>query len=199
MPLQILPFISFVSLAGILMVRLIYLRKNGIRVSSKNGNQNKHIKYYLPVFGLIFILWIFEIFRAAFQITFSVLPNLFTKFLFTYHFISLTGSVLLLFSLVFWSATLLHFKNSLRFGLNEKNRGKLITSGVFSFSRNPFFLSLDIYFVAVALILPNLFFILFTLSAVISIHFFILKEERFMKENYGEEYLQYMRKTKRFL
>jgi len=199
MPLQILPLISFVLLAGTLLLRIIYLRKNGIQLSSNTGNQKNSIKYYMPVFGLIFLIWLFEMVRIAFQFSFSVLPNLFIEFLFTSHFIGLTGNILLLFSLIIWSVTLLHFKNSLRFGLDEKNRGKLITNGVFSFSRNPFFLSLDIYFIAVVLILPNLFFILFALSAIVSIHLFILKEEHFMNDNYGKEYLDYKRKTRRYL
>jgi protein-S-isoprenylcysteine O-methyltransferase Ste14 len=101
--------------------------------------------------------------------------------------------------LVFMLITLFHFKNSLRFGLDQKNRGKLITTGVFSFSRNPFFLSLGIYLVGIALLQLNLFFIGFTVLAFTSIHFFVLKEEKFMRVAFGNEYLEYMQKVRRYL
>jgi protein-S-isoprenylcysteine O-methyltransferase Ste14 len=91
-----------------------------------------------------------------------------------------------------------HFKTSIRFGLNDKNKGKLITSGVFAYSRNPFFLSLDLYFLGISLMLPNLFFIGFAVLTVISIHFFILKEEKFMLKAYGIEYKKYVSKVGRY-
>ncbi len=110
----------------------------------------------------------------------------------------ITGTVVVLFSLVLWITTLLHFNKSLRFGLDPKNPGKLITTGIFSVSRNPFFLSLDLYFAGIALILPDLFFISFAALAIISIHFFILKEEKFLLKIYGEDYKMYAEKTERY-
>ena len=101
-------------------------------------------------------------------------------------------------SLVLFALTLSHFKNSLRFGIDEKNKGELITKGVFSLSRNPFFLSIDIYFAGIALLLPNLFFIGFSVLAIVSIHFFILKEEKFMQSMYGKEYASYAKNVRRY-
>ncbi len=97
-----------------------------------------------------------------------------------------------------WVITLTHFNTSLRFGLDKNTRGKLITIGIFSISRNPFFLSLDIYFIGTAMVLPSIFFLVFAATTVVSIHFFILKEERFMADNYSEEYLKYRQKTRRY-
>ncbi|MGM0620026.1 MAG: methyltransferase family protein, partial [Bacteroidota bacterium] len=101
-------------------------------------------------------------------------------------------------SLIFMALTLHHFKTSLRFGLNENNRGKLITTGIFSFSRNPFFFSIIIYFLGTALVFPNWFFIGFAVLAIVSIHLFILKEEKFMEEHFGESYLKYQQKVRRY-
>jgi protein-S-isoprenylcysteine O-methyltransferase Ste14 len=94
--------------------------------------------------------------------------------------------------------TLVHFKTSLRFGMSSSNKGDLITTGIFSFSRNPFFLSLNLYFTGQAMVFPAIVFIGFALMAVAGIHFFILKEEKFLIIFYGESYTSYQKKVRRY-
>jgi protein-S-isoprenylcysteine O-methyltransferase Ste14 len=94
--------------------------------------------------------------------------------------------------------TLLHFRFSLRFGLDDKNQGELVTRGVFSQSRNPFFLSINLFFVGLALFHTSVFFIVMALLTLISIHFFILKEEKFLRKHYGEAYQKYREKVGRY-
>jgi protein-S-isoprenylcysteine O-methyltransferase Ste14 len=94
--------------------------------------------------------------------------------------------------------TLHALKQSLRFGLNKSNLGKLVTSGIYAWSRNPLFLSINCLFIGILLIFPTPFFIAVSLLTLISIHFFILKEERFMHKNYGEEYKNYSKKVRRY-
>ena len=94
--------------------------------------------------------------------------------------------------------TLKSFNKSLRFGMDSKNLGKLITTGTFSVSRNPFFVSILLYFIGIVLLIPNIFFIAIAISTVVSIHLFILKEEKFLKENYDKEYKNYAQKTRRY-
>jgi protein-S-isoprenylcysteine O-methyltransferase Ste14 len=110
----------------------------------------------------------------------------------------IAGILFIVFALVFLWLALLHFKNSLRFGLDEKNKGELITTGIFSLSRNPFFLSIDLYFTGAALIFSSFFFIGFAILVLVSIHFFILKEEKFMVEIYGRKYREYLRNVRRY-
>ncbi len=193
-----LPFLSFLVLSGILIERILFLKKKGIRISSKAGREKRTV-FLLPAFGLVLLLWLFEVVKPALCLSFFVLPESFSDILIQNNFVRIMGAVFLVCALFLWTVTLIHFKNSLRFGLNSGNQGHLITSGIFSFSRNPFFLSLDIYFLGITLVFPNLFFIVFTIVAIISIHFFILKEERFLTHYYGEEYRNYCRKTSRYL
>ncbi|QGY44204.1 DUF1295 domain-containing protein [Maribellus comscasis] len=193
-----LPFVSFWVLTGILTLRVFLLKKKGIQVSSKSGKKNKITRFLFPVFGLVFLLWLFEITKQAFQLSFLVLPDVFVKWLFGSIFLKVSGAVSIFLSLFFLTVTLVHFNTSLRFGLDESNRGKLVTTGVFSISRNPFFLSLDLYFLGIALIFPNLFFIGFTFLAFLGVHFFILKEEKFLRKVYGEAYEKYAEKVRRY-
>ncbi|WP_167616882.1 methyltransferase family protein [Maribellus sediminis] len=190
------PFAGFLLLVLILISRVIHLRKQGIQLSSVAGRKNKLI---IPVFALIFLFWMYEIVKPVFQISVNIFPAAFTVSLFDCQILIITGSILILVSLILWTITLIHFKISLRFGLDNTNNGKLVTSGIFSVSRNPFFLSLDVYFLGTAMVFFNLFFMVFTILALVGIHFFILKEEHFLAENYGEEYKEYQQKTRRYL
>lgn len=199
MNLQIIPFLSFLILLIGLAGRIFYLRKIGIQTVSGNSEKNKTKRIFIPVFTLIFLIWLFEIIRPAFHIQFLLLPESVSIYLIQNKILQFSGEGLIVLGLILFVFTIKEFGSSLRFGLDKTNRGTLITSGIFSFSRNPFFLSLDVYFTGIALMLPSVFHIAFTLAAIIGIHFFILKEERFLAENYGDEYKEYQQKTRRYL
>jgi protein-S-isoprenylcysteine O-methyltransferase Ste14 len=195
---EIFPLTSFLTLIILIYVRVVILKRKGVKVSSGSGKKIKTIVFLYPVFLLILLFWIWEMIKPAFQINFSILPEKLTKPLFESISIQVAGTFLTGFALVLLTLTLIHFKNSLRFGMDEENRGELITTGVFSLSRNPFFLSLDLYFLGIAVLLPNLFFIGFAVLALVGIHFFILKEENFMQNVYGREYDNYTKKVRRY-
>jgi len=196
---EIFPFGSFLILLILISGRVVFLKRKGVQVSSDSGKKNKPVLLLFSAFLLIILMWLFELIKPAFQISFSVLPVWIVNPLIESFLIKIAGVIVTCFALVFMLITLIHFEKSLRFGMNEKNPGKLITTGIFSVSRNPFFLSLDIYFMGIVLLRPGLFFIGFTVLAIISIHFFILKEEKFMQRTYGNEYLEYKRRVRRYL
>jgi len=196
---EIFPFISFLALITLISGRIFFLKRKGINVSSESVKKNRLGIFVYSAFLLILLLWLFELTKFAFHFSISVLPKVLVKPLFESDLTKIAGVLVTGFALILLTLTLIHFKNSLRFGLNEKNRGKLITTGVFAFSRNPFFLSLDIYFLGIAILLPNLFFIGFAVLTCVGIHFFILKEEKFMRNVYGVEYLEYRRKVRRYI
>jgi len=194
-----IPLTGFLFILVFLIIRIGSLKRKGIVVSKGSEKSKKSSTLLLyPVFAIILLVWLFEIIQPFFQLSFSVLPEVLTRQLSESVLLKFTGVILIFLSLVLWTITLLHFKNSLRFGLDENNQDELITTGIFSLTRNPFFLSLDLYFVGVALILSSLFFIGFAVLAIISIHFFILKEERFLQKIYGDEYEKYEEKVRRY-
>lgn len=191
-------FISLLILILLVVQSINLLIRKGITPWAKKNRKASSFLLF-PVFLLLLLLWIFEILRIAFQLPIFILPKVLSMLLYESVFIKIPGIILVVLSLFLLKVTLNHFRYSLRFGLDEKNTGKLVTTGIFSVSRNPFFLSLDIYFLGIALILPTIFFIGFSTIALVSIHFFILKEEKFMLKVYGSEYEVYKRKVKRYL
>jgi protein-S-isoprenylcysteine O-methyltransferase Ste14 len=160
-------------------------------VNSKSGEKPKHLVLLYPVFVLLFLVWLAELARLSFQFSISVLPEFLIKSLFNFQWIRYAGIIVIFISLVFWVLTLFHFRFSLRFGLDDKNLGKLVTRGVFSQSRNPFFLSINLFFVGLALLHTSIFFLGMAALTLVSIHFFILKEEKYLRKHYGDAYQKY--------
>ncbi len=195
---EFFPIASFLILIVLISVKIFLLKRKGVSVNQGVTNGKESFRNYYFIFLLIIFLWLFETTKPVFQISISLLPNTITTIIFNSLFLKISGALVLILALVLLTVTLIHFKTSLRFGLNDKQPGKLITTGIFSISRNPFFLSLNLYFVGIALLLPSVFFIGFSVLVVISIHFFILKEEKFMRKVYGVEYENYKQQVRRY-
>ena len=192
------PIIGFLSIVFMISGRILQLKRVGIRAGSGRSERKKSSIFLYPFFLLILVVWLFEVIKPALQIPFSILPPELTYNLFDSVFPKLAGVVIVMFSLVLFKTTLSHFGNSLRFGFDKSNPGKLVTKGIFSYSRNPFFLSINLYFGGVAFIFPNLFLIGFTLLSIMGTHIFILKEEKIMSQMYGKEYEHYKKKVRRY-
>lgn len=196
--LGIFPFAGFLIIALLIIFKVMRLHKRGISVRA--GYKKKHLTVFFlyPVFFLLLFLWLMAMAIQTFQIPVS------TDFVFLIRkqvdsfWFSATGAGLIILSIVVMFITLLHFRSSLRFGMNKKNQGNLITTGIFSYSRNPFFLSLDLYFIGQAMVFPGYLFVVMALLAVTGIHFFIMKEEKFLWAYYREEYLEYKTKVRRY-
>ena len=190
------PAAGFVLLVLLILFNSFELRKTGVQVSAAGTRKPGHIKWLYPVFAFLLLLFLTEIFNPLYG--FYLLPKVLQSFLFNSDLIRLTGALVVLFSVYLMKTTLKDFGNSLRFGMNENNIGKLVTNGIFARSRNPFFLSLLLFFTGTTLIFPNLFFLFFAISAFIGIHFSILKEEKFLQKVYGDEYFEYCRRVRRY-
>ncbi|SHF78869.1 Protein-S-isoprenylcysteine O-methyltransferase Ste14 [Mariniphaga anaerophila] len=196
--LSIFPFLSFLYLIASVASRVVLLRKKGVVISAQNKKEQLKLLLLYPVFALLFLIWLTELTKPLFQFSWSVLPEFLTKIQMKHNILNNIGVTLIITALVLWSFTLVHFRHSLRFGLSNNNQGQLITKGVFSFSRNPFFLSIDLYFAGLALFFPSIFFLVMALLTLVSIHFFILKEEKFLEKYYGKTYLDYKKKVRRY-
>jgi protein-S-isoprenylcysteine O-methyltransferase Ste14 len=76
----------------------------------------------------------------------------------------------------------------------------LVRSGPFRFTRNPMYLGMTLILAGLAIVLGSLspLFIPF-LFLVLMDRLFVQKEERWMEEAFGEEYVAYTRRTRRWL
>lgn len=87
---------------------------------------------------------------------------------------------------------------SWRAGIPEKDKTELITDGIYRFSRNPAFLGFDLMYIGLLLAWFNWVHLLFATWAVVMLHLQILQEEAFLRNAFGETYLEYQNRTGRY-
>jgi protein-S-isoprenylcysteine O-methyltransferase Ste14 len=109
------------------------------------------------------------------------------------------GLVLIHASLVWIVIAQSHMKQSWRIGIDQKNKTSLITTGLFSVSRNPIFLGMIISTIGIFLIIPNTitFFVAATSYIVIQVQ--IRLEEDFLTKQHGMEYGEYKKAVARLI
>lgn len=194
--IRTIPLIVFMVFCIQIASKTLRLKRNGILVSAfKPALKIASRSLFLVVFFAIFIS---ELVFQSHLISVSILPDVLQNDIHQSIILKLSGVVFLVLSVVAMQFTLVAFKNSLRFGLNDKNLGKLIKSGIFAYSRNPFFVSILLLFLGISLFFCTPFFIGIFVLSFLAIHLFILKEEKFMLENYGKEYREYVGKVRRY-
>lgn len=97
------------------------------------------------------------------------------------------------------AASLASFGDSFRVGIDEQKPDKLVTSGMFAVSRNPVYVSFDLFFIGQFLIHRNIALAVFGAGFMLMIHRQILREEKFLQSHYGAEFEEYRRKVRRYL
>ena len=81
-----------------------------------------------------------------------------------------------------------------------KKVNKLVTSGIYKYSRNPMYLGLLMIVISSSIFYLNIFSILTPLFFYLWINRFQIKrEEVFLTEKFGEDYLSYKKKTRRWI
>jgi protein-S-isoprenylcysteine O-methyltransferase Ste14 len=76
---------------------------------------------------------------------------------------------------------------------------RLITSGVYGFSRNPAYVGVYLSYLGIFLLLPSLIYLIGLCLFLVQQHFKILREEDFLKESFGAEYEEYRQRVGRYL
>ena len=77
---------------------------------------------------------------------------------------------------------------------------KLVTSGIFKYSRNPMYLGMLMIILSISIFYLNIFSMLTPFLFILWINKFQIKrEEDFLTEKFGEEYLSYKKKTRRWI
>jgi protein-S-isoprenylcysteine O-methyltransferase Ste14 len=111
----------------------------------------------------------------------------------------LLGVTMILCAFVVFIMALRALGNSWRLGIDEKNPGPLVTTGIYSYSRNPIYLFFDLYFLGTFFINGGLFFLIMTVLVALILHFQILQEERVLVNTHGTAYEAYSARTARYI
>jgi protein-S-isoprenylcysteine O-methyltransferase Ste14 len=179
--------------------RSAWLERKGTKVFVLGSGKKGFTALLEKSFLIFFPLWLFEIFIHSLHFNIQFLPPALVDPLFKNQNIQLAGAVVIFVSILIFSLALISFKSSWRVGIDTSAPGGLITTGIFSMSRNPIFLSMDLYFLGTFLIYSNVFFLLCFFCIALGFHFQIRQEEVFLIERYGNSYRGYMTQVGRYI
>ena len=114
-------------------------------------------------------------------------------------FIDLIALTFLIIGTIILILSTIQLNNDLIFGLSSSDNHKLQTKGIYSISRHPFYLGFIFILFSSCLFNPHFLNIAAFLGAWFIHHFIMIKEEQFLCSQYGQEYIQYAEKVKRYL
>jgi protein-S-isoprenylcysteine O-methyltransferase Ste14 len=181
--------LTIVLLLGMVLARGWLLKRKGIE-AFHFGKIDK-TDYLIPPFALFYF---YLVFAAAFN-----WPSVIRQRFFGSEFLSWLGVLLCLagLSVLLWS--LISFGRSFRVGIDTERPDKLVTTGVFAFSRNPIYVAFALVLLGEFLVFPNWLLLAFLAAGVGLFHRQVLREEDYLMRHYGKEYEDYCRRVRRYL
>jgi protein-S-isoprenylcysteine O-methyltransferase Ste14 len=180
--------LTIVLMLGMVLTRTLLMKKQGIEAMNF-GNLDK-TDFLIPPFAFFY-------FYIVFAATFNF-PNVSTQEFFHSEVISWVGVFFCLvgLSLLLWS--LVSFGQSFRVGIDTEYPDKLITSGIFALSRNPIYVAFAFILLGQFLIFSNWILLVYIGAATWLFHRQVLREEDYLQQHYGTEYLEYCDRVSRY-
>ena len=181
--------LTIVLFVGMVVTRLLLLKKQGV-AALKFGDTHK-TDFLIPPFALFYF---YLVFAAAFG-----LPTLSTKEIFHSGINEWLGVAFCFAGLSFLLWSLISFGQSFRVGIDTSRPDKLVTDGIFAYSRNPIYVSGALILTGQFLILSNWILLIYALAGFWLFHRQVLREEEYLRKHYGGDYTQYCRRVRRYL
>ncbi len=181
--------LTIVLMLGMVLTRVLMMRRRGTEALFFGKIDKKD--FLIPPFALFYF---YLVFAAAFKF-----PTVSSQQFFQSEIVSWVGVLFCTAGLlqILWS--LVSFGQSFRVGIDTEHPDKLITSGVFAFSRNPIYVAFAFILLGQFLIFSNWILLVSMGAGVWLFHRQVLLEEEYLKKHYGQEYLDYCSQVRRYL
>lgn len=174
---------------GMVVTRAFLLKRQGV-AAMQFGKIDK-TDFLIPPFALFYF---YLVFAAAFH-----WPSVSTQVFFHSEAVAWAGMLFCLagLALLFW--TLVSFGRSFRVGIDQEHPDQLVMTGSFAFSRNPIYVAFAIILVGQFLVFPNWILLIYLTAAIWLFHRQVLREEAFLTQHYGQDFVEYCRRVRRYL
>lgn len=186
--------------AYILVIIVIYLitfflrnLRTYLNVRKSIRGRSKKLTTSLFLSSIIYLLIFIQLFNPTFNKILIVIDSL------QLDWVQYFGYFLIFVALIIGLAALFEMRNSWRVGIKHEQKTELVTTGIYSISRNPYFLSYDLLFLGIWLIFPSLILLVLVLILAVVFHFMILEEETYLAKVQGTPYKNYKSNVRRYL
>lgn len=115
-------------------------------------------------------------------------------------FLEIVGGLLMLASIVIAALAWQRFRKADTHVEPWKPTSAIVADGVFSFSRNPMYVAMSLFVFSFGLIQGEILVMLSVIPAAVTVYFVaIKKEEAYLGRKFGDEYLDYKKKVRRWV
>jgi len=189
--MKYIPLFELAILAMMISAKAMVLRRKG-KKTIVFGNTHRTDFLLLP----LALCFVYAMLSALFDLPFPVVLQ---KAFWQSHLLYWLANMICTASLIWLGITLQSFGQSFRVGIDEQTKDQLITTGVFTISRNPVFVAFIVFFLGLFLAYSNMVTLALVLFSMVMIHRQILREEKFLTFHYGKEYEEYCSRVRRYL
>lgn len=188
LPYWLLAVIVLIIFYGIYFTKQLAQKRRGIQTRQIGRRKEKSIHTVEVFMGVATLCApIVQLIAIIFSWNYMPANARFTGFL-----IAMLGNIVFLISI-------LCMKDSWRAGIPEKDKTRLVTRGIYQYSRNPAFLGFDLQYIGVLFMYCNPLTVVCSVFAMSMLHLQILQEERYLAQEFGEDYLEYKSRVFRYL
>jgi protein-S-isoprenylcysteine O-methyltransferase Ste14 len=180
--------LALLLLVASVLTRVQILRRRGIW--AMNFGTTDKTDFLIPPFAFFYF---YLVFAAAFG-----WPEPRGRF-FDIDAMSWLGVLLCTTGLAVMIASLVSFGTSFRVGIDTNAPDKLVTTGIFAYTRNPIYVAFGCVLIGEFLIQPSWVLLIYVVAGVFLFHRQVLHEEAFLREHYGADFEAYFRQVRRYL
>ncbi len=180
---------TIVLLIGTVLTRVLVLSRTGTRAMHFGSIDKKD--FLIPPVALFYF---YTVFAAAFG-----WPLVSGERFFRSQALPWIGVALCFAGLLTLWVSLISFGRSFRVGIDVDHPDQLVTTGIFARSRNPIYVGFFLVLTGQFLVFPNWIPLVYLLAGSWLFHRQVLREEEFMRRQYGQEYEAYCRRVRRYL
>jgi len=181
--------LTLVGMLGMVLTRVLMLRRKG--VAAMHFGKIDTTDFLIPPFA---VLYFYLVFAAAFN-----WPTVSTHEFFQTEAIAWIGVAFCFAGLLLLLSSLVSFGQRFRVGIDTDHADKLMTTGVFALSRNPIYVAFAAILLGQFLIFPNWILLAYIGAGTWLFHRQVLREEAFLRTHYGQAYLEYCNRVRRYL
>lgn len=180
---------ALLALILIVLARVVLSRRRGI-AAVKFGSIDKS-DFVLPPFALFYV---YTVCAGAFG-----WPGVIPRDAGNSPALAWLGALFCLLSVAFMMASIVSFGASFRVGIDADRPGGLVTTGVFSITRNPIYVAFGLALAGELLIAPHWILLAYAVAGAAVFHRQVLREEHSLEALYGSAYRAYCSRVRRYL
>lgn len=189
MVFQIIAVLILATFYGCYFIKIINQRHKGIKTDQLGKGKAGFAKYIEITMKIAtYIVPMAEIVSIVMDTTIFSVP------------VRGIGACIAIMGLGVFIISVLTMRDSWRAGVSNTDKTELVTRGIYQISRNPAFLGFDLVYIGMIVMFFNWLLFIVSVFAMVMFHLQIrYVEERFLREVFGTEYLQYQKKVCRYV